>query len=90
MDYVECYPEGYRRGVKIAKACADANIDGFPTWIIKGEVKLSPLWQVKWNNYFNIKKIWSSFERAIVFYFIDKYYNWEYTPTQWMSLRDCV
>ena len=38
LDYVECYPEGYRRGVKIAKACADANIDGFPTWIIKGEV----------------------------------------------------
>ena len=39
LDYVECYPEGYRRGVKIAKACTDANIDGFPTWIIKGEVK---------------------------------------------------
>lgn len=47
LDYVECYPEGYRRGVKIAKACADANIDGFPTWIIKGEVEFSLHFQVK-------------------------------------------
>ncbi|KAI5062887.1 hypothetical protein GOP47_0021434 [Adiantum capillus-veneris] len=38
LDYVECYPEGYRRGVKIAKACESAKIDGFPTWIIKGQV----------------------------------------------------
>lgn len=38
LPYVECYPEGYRRGVKIAQACEDAKIEGFPTWIINGEV----------------------------------------------------
>ncbi|MCO5561981.1 hypothetical protein L7F22_015607 [Adiantum nelumboides] len=38
VDYVECYPEGYKRGVKIAKACESAKIDGFPTWVIKGQV----------------------------------------------------
>eukprot|EP01018_Ginkgo_biloba_P038669 Gb_11132 [translate_table: standard] len=38
LDYVECYPNGYRKGVKIAKACEDANIQGFPTWIVKGQV----------------------------------------------------
>eukprot|EP00250_Pteridium_aquilinum_P011346 c20004_g1_i1 orf=308-1459(-) len=38
LEYIECYPEGYRKGVKIAKACESAKIDGFPTWIIKGEV----------------------------------------------------
>ncbi|KAL3696822.1 hypothetical protein R1sor_010898 [Riccia sorocarpa] len=37
VDYVECYPEGYRKGVQIAKACDAANIQGFPTWIIKGK-----------------------------------------------------
>lgn len=38
LEYIECYPEGYRRGVKIAKPCESAKIDGFPTWIIKGKV----------------------------------------------------
>jgi hypothetical protein len=38
VDYVECYPEGYRRGVQIAKECDAANIQGFPTWIINGQV----------------------------------------------------
>ncbi|CAM6111072.1 unnamed protein product [Calypogeia fissa] len=38
VDYVECYPEGYRKGVPIAKACDEANIQGFPTWIIKGQI----------------------------------------------------
>jgi len=37
VDYVECYPEGYRRGVQIAKECDAANIQGFPTWIINGQ-----------------------------------------------------
>lgn len=51
LDYVECFPEGYRKGVKIAKACADARIEGFPTWVINGEVlsgdkELSELAQV--------------------------------------------
>jgi uncharacterized membrane protein len=38
IDYVECYPEGYRKGVQIAKACDAANIQGFPTWVINGKV----------------------------------------------------
>ncbi|KAL2643743.1 hypothetical protein R1flu_011330 [Riccia fluitans] len=37
VDYVECYPDGYRKGVQLAKACDAANIQGFPTWIIKGQ-----------------------------------------------------
>jgi hypothetical protein len=41
VDYVECYPEGYRRGVTLAKPCQDAKIEGFPTWIING--KVSPI-----------------------------------------------
>ncbi|KAJ9172604.1 hypothetical protein P3X46_015821 [Hevea brasiliensis] len=38
LDYVECFPDGYRKGTKIAKACADAKIEGFPTWVINGQV----------------------------------------------------
>ncbi|GJP52723.1 hypothetical protein CLOM_g11811 [Closterium sp. NIES-68] len=38
LPYVECYPEGFRAGVKLAKACQDVNIEGFPTWIIDGKV----------------------------------------------------
>lgn len=38
LDYVECFPSGYKKGIKIEKACADARIEGFPTWIINGEV----------------------------------------------------
>ncbi|XP_043713815.1 thiol-disulfide oxidoreductase LTO1 [Telopea speciosissima] len=38
LDYVECFPGGYRRGTKIDKACADAGIEGFPTWVINGQV----------------------------------------------------
>lgn len=38
LDYVECYPTGYRKGVKMEKACKDANIQGFPTWVINGQV----------------------------------------------------
>ena len=37
LPYVECYPDGYRRGVNMAKACQDAGIDGFPMWIIDGQ-----------------------------------------------------
>ncbi|KAK6936439.1 Vitamin K epoxide reductase, partial [Dillenia turbinata] len=38
LDYVECFPDGYRKGVKIAKPCAEAGIEGFPTWLINGQV----------------------------------------------------
>ncbi|KAH9662490.1 Thiol-disulfide oxidoreductase LTO1 [Citrus sinensis] len=38
LNYVECFPDGYRKGTKIAKACSDAKIEGFPTWVINGQV----------------------------------------------------
>ncbi|KAK7253000.1 hypothetical protein RIF29_37360 [Crotalaria pallida] len=51
LDYVECFPEGYRTGTKMIKACMDAKIEGFPTWVINGQVlsgelKLSELAQL--------------------------------------------
>ena len=39
LDFVECFPDGYRKGTIIAKACADVGIEGFPTWVINGEVR---------------------------------------------------
>jgi len=30
--YVECFPDWYWKGIEIARACADARIEGFPTW----------------------------------------------------------
>lgn len=39
LDYVECFPNGYRKGIKMDKACSAARIEGFPTWVINGEVK---------------------------------------------------
>lgn len=41
LDYVECFPNGYKKGIKIEKACADVGIEGFPTWVINGEVRTS-------------------------------------------------
>lgn len=38
LDYVECFPNGYKKGTKIDKACFEAGIEGFPTWVINGEV----------------------------------------------------
>ncbi|GAQ88001.1 hypothetical protein KFL_003930040 [Klebsormidium nitens] len=38
VDYVECYPDGYRRNVTLAKPCVDAKIEGFPTWVIDGKL----------------------------------------------------
>nr|VDD05571.1 unnamed protein product [Brassica rapa] len=38
LNYVECFPEGYKKGIKIFKACSDARIEGFPTWMINGQV----------------------------------------------------
>ncbi|XP_074372405.1 thiol-disulfide oxidoreductase LTO1 isoform X2 [Apium graveolens] len=36
LNYTECFPDGYRTGVKIDKACANVGIEGFPTWVING------------------------------------------------------
>ncbi|XP_022741712.1 thiol-disulfide oxidoreductase LTO1 [Durio zibethinus] len=38
LDYVECFPDGFKTGTKMFKACADAKLEGFPTWVINGEV----------------------------------------------------
>ncbi|KAK8673334.1 hypothetical protein V6N13_111677 [Hibiscus sabdariffa] len=38
LDYVECFPDGYKTGTTMIKACADANLEGFPTWVINGQV----------------------------------------------------
>ncbi|CAH8286398.1 unnamed protein product [Eruca vesicaria subsp. sativa] len=38
LNYVECFPEGYKKGIKIYKACSEARIEGFPTWMINGQV----------------------------------------------------
>ncbi|KAF6135619.1 hypothetical protein GIB67_028190 [Kingdonia uniflora] len=38
LDYVECFPGGFRKGTKIAIECAFAGIEGFPTWVINGQV----------------------------------------------------
>ncbi|KAL5099622.1 hypothetical protein RYX36_003949 [Vicia faba] len=51
LDYVECFPDGFRTGTKMIDACIDAKIEGFPTWIINGqvlsgEVELSELAQM--------------------------------------------
>ncbi|EIE25168.1 VKOR-domain-containing protein [Coccomyxa subellipsoidea C-169] len=37
LPYVECYPDGYYKDVKLAKECVDANLTGFPAWIINGK-----------------------------------------------------
>ncbi|KAF3511868.1 hypothetical protein F2Q69_00008974, partial [Brassica cretica] len=37
LNYVECFPEGYKKEIKIFKACSDARIEGFPTWMINGQ-----------------------------------------------------
>ncbi|MEW5308528.1 MAG: hypothetical protein WDW38_000480 [Sanguina aurantia] len=36
FPYVECYPEGWQRGAKVAAACESANVKAFPTWVIGG------------------------------------------------------
>ncbi|KAK4410447.1 Thiol-disulfide oxidoreductase LTO1 [Sesamum angolense] len=38
LDYVECFPDGVSKGTKMAQACVDVNLEGFPTWIINGQV----------------------------------------------------
>lgn len=38
LDYIECFPEGYKKGTTMIKACTDIKLEGFPTWVINGEV----------------------------------------------------
>lgn len=38
FPYVECYPDGFMKGTKMASVCTDAGIKGFPTWVLGGEI----------------------------------------------------
>ncbi|XP_008241994.1 PREDICTED: thiol-disulfide oxidoreductase LTO1 [Prunus mume] len=38
LNYVECFPGGFRKGTIMDKACIDVGIEGFPTWVINGQV----------------------------------------------------
>ncbi|KAI8470427.1 MAG: hypothetical protein J3K34DRAFT_368500 [Monoraphidium minutum] len=38
FPYVECFPDGWKRGAPIAPACAAVPVKAFPTWVIAGEV----------------------------------------------------
>ena len=52
LPYVECFPEGYRKGVPIAQACEAQHLDGFPTWVfpdgtrVEGDQSLEKLKQL--------------------------------------------
>lgn len=37
IPYVECFPDGWERGTPVANACAAADVQGFPTWVINGK-----------------------------------------------------
>ena len=37
FPYVECFPDGWKAGVEMAPACTEADIKGFPTWVVAGE-----------------------------------------------------
>ncbi|KAL3654706.1 hypothetical protein CASFOL_001441 [Castilleja foliolosa] len=38
LDYVECFPDGVSTGTKMAQVCSAVKLEGFPTWIINGQV----------------------------------------------------
>lgn len=40
FPYVECFPEGWRKGVQMATACQAAGLEGFPTWVMPDGTKL--------------------------------------------------
>lgn len=39
LNYVECFPGGFRKGNIMQKECFDVEIEGFPTWVINGQVR---------------------------------------------------
>eukprot|EP00879_Flechtneria_rotunda_P003457 GHRR01003686.1.p1 GENE.GHRR01003686.1~~GHRR01003686.1.p1 ORF type:complete len:210 (+),score=63.97 GHRR01003686.1:469-1098(+) len=51
FPYVECFPEGWKKGVKIADACEAAMVKAFPTWVIgtqvtEGQLEIAQLEQL--------------------------------------------
>jgi len=37
FPYVECFPDGWKRGKDQDRACQEADIQGYPTWVINGK-----------------------------------------------------
>lgn len=37
FPYVECFPNGWKKGEKVATVCDAANVRAFPTWVIGGK-----------------------------------------------------
>ena len=37
FPYVECFPNGWKKGVSVIQACEDAGVRAFPTWKINGK-----------------------------------------------------
>lgn len=40
IDYVECYPDGFKKGTDLSKECKKIQIEGFPMWVINGQVRM--------------------------------------------------
>ncbi|KAI8464566.1 MAG: hypothetical protein J3K34DRAFT_474223 [Monoraphidium minutum] len=38
FPYVECFPDGWKRGVEVAPACAAVPVQAFPTWVVGSQV----------------------------------------------------
>lgn len=39
LDYVECFPNGGKDFFSMAKECRDIVTEGFPIWVIDGQVR---------------------------------------------------
>lgn len=63
LDYVECFPYGLKRGISMINACQEAKLEGFPTWVINGEVSKNLLHARK--IFCNLYKRHQSFTRSI-------------------------
>ncbi|XP_076915389.1 thiol-disulfide oxidoreductase LTO1-like [Bidens hawaiensis] len=37
VDYVECFPDGFKTGTDLSQECKKVKIEGFPMWIINGQ-----------------------------------------------------
>ena len=62
LNYVECFPSGFKKGTKMEKECADVGIEGFPTWVINGkvcqpEIAVEPFPLLPFF-FFNFSKLW--------------------------------
>ncbi|GJT63002.1 thiol-disulfide oxidoreductase LTO1 [Tanacetum coccineum] len=38
LNYAECYPDGFKLGTELSQECKDVKIEGFPMWVINGQV----------------------------------------------------